>query len=134
MDKAFCGRLIRPFPTSPVSKSSLFLSLRVCRRSSLLTRERGRGWARSHIIRPRENLALYLSFKTLWIAPKEKRRKGVGHVVFVLLDSKGDWLIRLWCAQSKLYPPPVGHARLRSHFIIPPSSFHQRFTYRASKW
>ncbi len=30
--------------------------------------------------------------------------RGVGHVVFVLLNSKGAWLIRMWCAQSKLYP------------------------------
>jgi hypothetical protein len=48
-----------PFPPlPPVSKLSLFLSLTVCRRSSLLTGEGGRGWAWSRIIWPHESLAL----------------------------------------------------------------------------
>jgi hypothetical protein len=53
-----------PPPFSPVSKLSLlFLSLPVCRRSSLLTDEGdGEGvGARSQIIRPRESLGLYKS-------------------------------------------------------------------------
>ncbi len=51
---------------SPVSKSSLFLSLPVCRRSSLLTGEvRGDGVG-SKIIRRRENLVLYILFNTIW--------------------------------------------------------------------
>jgi hypothetical protein len=43
----------------------LFVSVSVCRRSSLLTGE-GRG-AWSRIIRPPESLALYKTFNTLWV-------------------------------------------------------------------
>jgi hypothetical protein len=50
--------LAHPLPPSPVSKLTLFLRLPVCRPSSLLTGEGGRGWERSQIIRPRESLAL----------------------------------------------------------------------------
>ncbi len=50
-------------PPSPVSKVTLFLSLSVCRRSSLLTEEGGGGWSR--IIRPQESLALHKTFNTL---------------------------------------------------------------------
>jgi hypothetical protein len=57
----------QPFPSSPVSKLSLFLSLPVCRRSSLLTGDGGRGQALSRIIGQQESLALYKSFKTLWL-------------------------------------------------------------------
>jgi hypothetical protein len=39
---------IPPFPPSPVSKLSLFLSLPVCRRSNLLTRKGGGGGAKSY--------------------------------------------------------------------------------------
>jgi hypothetical protein len=64
------GCMIRllPLPPSSVIKLALFLSLLVCRRSSLLTGEGGGGrWSgRSQIIRPRECLALYKSFNTFW--------------------------------------------------------------------
>ncbi len=40
-------RLLPHPPPSPISKVSLFLSLPVCLRSSLLTEEGGKGWARS---------------------------------------------------------------------------------------
>jgi hypothetical protein len=50
---------------SPVSNLSLFLSLPVCRRSSLL-KGMGSGWARSQIIRLRHSLALYESFTDFW--------------------------------------------------------------------
>ncbi len=50
---------------SPVSKLPLFLSLPMCRRSSLLTEE-GRGWMWRRIIQPQESLALYKSFYNLW--------------------------------------------------------------------
>ncbi len=65
-DQAFSPSydLAPPSPT-PVSKLSLFLSLPVCRRSSLLTGEGGRGWERSQIIRRRESLVIYKSFNTL---------------------------------------------------------------------
>ncbi len=54
------------FP-SPDFKLSLFLSLPVYPRSSLLTWE-GRGWVRRiRIIRLRESLTLYKSFDTLWV-------------------------------------------------------------------
>jgi hypothetical protein len=54
-------------PPSPVSKLSLFISLPVCRWSSLLTGKGvGRWWGRSQIIRPRESLVLYKSFCTPW--------------------------------------------------------------------
>ncbi len=64
-DEPYCDCIVgsppTPFPPpSHVSKLSLFLSLHVCRWSSLLTGERG-----GHIIRPRESLALYSSFSTL---------------------------------------------------------------------
>jgi hypothetical protein len=49
-------------PPSPVRRLSLFLSLPVCRLSSLLTGEEGSGWARSQIIWPRESLALFRSY------------------------------------------------------------------------
>ncbi len=63
--------MIRPLahslpPPSPVSKLFLFLNLPVCRRSSLLTGG-GRGWARSQIMWPRESLALFKLFNTLWL-------------------------------------------------------------------
>ncbi len=61
-----------PTPSPPsVSKLSLFLIFIVCRRSSLLTGEAGRGrvWARNQIIRPGESLALYKSFNTLLSHP-----------------------------------------------------------------
>jgi hypothetical protein len=47
MPKLSCGRkiwlLVDPLPPSPVNKLSLFLSLPVCRCTSLLTGERGEG-------------------------------------------------------------------------------------------
>ncbi len=58
--------LPRPFPPSSVRKLSLFLSLGVCRPSSLLTGEGGNGLGRSKIIRPRDSLVLNKSFSTLW--------------------------------------------------------------------
>ncbi len=58
-----CNRMIRllahPLPPSPISNLSLFLSLPVCRWSSLLAGEEGRGRARSRTIQPRKSLALY---------------------------------------------------------------------------
>jgi hypothetical protein len=55
-----------PLPPSPpsVRKLPLFLSLPVCRQSSL--RRVGRGWGRSQIIRRRESLVLYKLFNPLW--------------------------------------------------------------------
>jgi hypothetical protein len=52
-----------PLTLSPVSRLSLFLSLPVCRRSSLLTGGGG-AWGR----RQRESLVLYISFNTLCCA------------------------------------------------------------------
>ncbi len=52
---------------SPVSNLSFFLSLPVCRRSSLLRGQGGgRGWAWSRITWPHKSLALYISFNTVW--------------------------------------------------------------------
>jgi hypothetical protein len=49
----------------PVRNLRIFLSLPVCRRSSLLTEEKGRrGWGRSQVTRRRESLALCKSFNT----------------------------------------------------------------------
>jgi hypothetical protein len=67
----YCGRMIRllahPLPPSPPArKLSLFLSLPLCSRTSLLAGEAGRGRARSQSIRPQENLALSKSFNTLY--------------------------------------------------------------------
>jgi hypothetical protein len=65
--------LAHPFlPPSPVSRLSLFLSLPVCRRSSLLTGE-GKGVSEEQIIL-RESLALQLSFNSLccWLWRREK--------------------------------------------------------------
>jgi hypothetical protein len=45
---------------------SLFLSLPVCRRSSLYWWEREKGCAQSLVIRPQGSLVLYKSFNTLW--------------------------------------------------------------------
>jgi hypothetical protein len=64
-DQAFSRMILflpHPLPPHSVSKFSLFLCLLVCRRPSLLT---WKGWGRIHIIRRRENLVLYKSFKTL---------------------------------------------------------------------
>jgi hypothetical protein len=55
--------LLSPPPLfSPVS---LFLSLPVCRRSSLLMGDGGWGWGRTQILRRRQSLVLYKSFNTL---------------------------------------------------------------------
>jgi hypothetical protein len=55
-----------PFPPSTDSIFSLFLSLSVCLRSSLLTEEgRGGRWG-TKSFRTRESLTLYKSFNTLW--------------------------------------------------------------------
>ncbi len=62
------GSLPTPSSQLSLSKLSLFLSLPVCRRSSLLTGG-GRGWGRSQIIWPQESLALYKSFNTLCLRP-----------------------------------------------------------------
>ncbi len=51
-----------------LSKLSLFLSLPLCRRSSLLMR-RGKGWERNQIIWPGESLALCKSFNILCSTP-----------------------------------------------------------------
>jgi hypothetical protein len=58
-----------PSSSSPLSKLSLFISLPVRRRSSLLAGEGGREWASSQIIRPWESLALYKLFNTLYGPP-----------------------------------------------------------------
>ncbi len=64
------GSSPNPFPPSTVSKLSLFLSLSVCCRPSLLREWGGwRGEARSQIVRPRESLDLYKEFYTLWCVP-----------------------------------------------------------------
>jgi hypothetical protein len=64
-----CSSPIR-FPPSSVSKLPFFLRLPVGRHSSLLPGLGGpRGWARSQIIRQRESLAIYISFKTLYCNP-----------------------------------------------------------------
>jgi len=55
-----------PFPPSTDSIFSLFLSLPVCRRSSLLTEEGGGGRWGTKSFRTRESLTLYKSFNTLW--------------------------------------------------------------------
>jgi hypothetical protein len=56
-------------PPLPVSKLSLFLSLPMCRRSSL----RVRGWGRSQFIRQgRESLVLCKSFNTLCLCINHK--------------------------------------------------------------
>jgi hypothetical protein len=57
----------QPSPTLPFSKLSLFLSLPVSRRPSLLTGVGRMGRARSQILRPRESLALYKSVNTFWV-------------------------------------------------------------------
>ncbi len=74
-----CGRMIRfiahPLPPSPVSNMSLFLSLPVCRLSSLLTEEGGgTGWARSQrqVIWPRRTLAIYFMQYSLGSPQTEK--------------------------------------------------------------
>jgi hypothetical protein len=46
------GSSLNPSPPFPVTKLSLFLSLPVCRRLSLLTGVGRRGWGRSQIIQP----------------------------------------------------------------------------------
>ncbi len=52
-------------PPSPISKLTLFLSLPVCRQTSLLVmRGVRRGWGRSQIIQPWDSLVLYKSFST----------------------------------------------------------------------
>jgi hypothetical protein len=63
-----CGRMIplhaHPLTPSTVSKLALFLSHPICRRSSLLAGKGGRGRVESN--RPKESLALYKWFNTLW--------------------------------------------------------------------
>ncbi len=63
-----------PFLPHSLSKLSLFLSLPVSP-AWLLMEERGRGWARSQIIRLRESLALYNSLNTLWYWLRPNRVK-----------------------------------------------------------
>ncbi len=73
--QVFLRRLIRPFPTSPVSKLSLFFSLSVFRRSRLWW-EKGGGSGRGAVPYDHEtakSLALYKSFNTLWLELKENR-------------------------------------------------------------
>ncbi len=54
-----------PFtPPLPSVRLSLFRSLPVCRRPSLLTREGDKGWPKSQIIRPRESMVLCALFNT----------------------------------------------------------------------
>ncbi len=75
-----CGRMIRLLahpllpPLPSCCRLSLFLTLPVCRRSSLPTGEGGRVWARNQIVRPRESMALHKSFNTLfcWLLRREK--------------------------------------------------------------
>jgi hypothetical protein len=68
-----------PFPPS-VSMMSLFL-IAHCRRSSLLTEEGSRGWARSQIIRPRElwpsiNHSILTGRNAIW---GEQEQKSTGY-------------------------------------------------------
>jgi hypothetical protein len=62
-----------PPPTPSLVSMFLFLSFRVCRRPSLLTGEGWRGWRRSQIIRRRENLVFYKSFKTEYVDRYKKK-------------------------------------------------------------
>ncbi len=79
------------FSPSPVTSLSLFLSLPVCHRPSLMTWEGKRRWARSQIIRPRESLALYKSF-ILSACPRVKCRI-LGHE-FLYLVVLADFLLK----------------------------------------
>ncbi len=63
-DQVSCCRLIWLRPPPSVSKLSLFLSLPVCCRSSIL-RERGEGVGMEPNHTTQESLVLYKSFKTL---------------------------------------------------------------------
>ncbi len=57
-----------PLLPSPFSNLSLFLSLPSVSPIELTDGKVGRGWARSQIKPPRESLALYKSFNSLWVA------------------------------------------------------------------
>ncbi len=88
------------FGSSPVIKMSLFLSLPVCRRSSL-RRERGwKGLERSQIIRRRESLVIYKSFNTLPLS--------INHFLFPW--ERFEWFIEDQAFSSSYdfgsYPPP----------------------------
>jgi hypothetical protein len=96
-DQAFLRFHARPPPPLPVSKLYLFISLSVCRRSSLLTGggggwKRGRAWSR--IIRAQESLGFYKSFNPL--CPK-----GMFHFHFWIIPVK--WIIRWWWVIVILY-------------------------------
>ncbi len=74
MARLYRGRIIwllaQPIPPSPVSKLDRRHTCgRLRKRDNLLTREGGREWAKSQIIRPQESLILYMykSFNTLCI-------------------------------------------------------------------
>ncbi len=56
-----------PTPFRLLSQQATYSTRRLRKRDNLLTVERGRGRARSRIIRPKESLVLYKSFNTPWV-------------------------------------------------------------------
>jgi hypothetical protein len=80
------GSSLTPSPPA-VSKLSLFLSLPVCRRLSIITGEGGGRWGRSQIIRRRESLVLHKSFNTLYIEQRQ-RYFAKFFILFLVLKEK----------------------------------------------
>ncbi len=78
------------FGSSPTS--SLVNKLHRRHRKTICLREKGKGWARSRIIRPQESLVLYKPLKTLWY---------VSVVLCVFLEARRALL--LWYVIKKLF-------------------------------
>jgi hypothetical protein len=89
--KLSCGRMIRlhahPLPPFPVSNFSVFLSLPVCRRSSLLTREGG-GDGRGAKSYGREKAWSSINHSVLSVT---RWKGGVGYTLFEFRFRRKNW-------------------------------------------
>jgi hypothetical protein len=70
-----------PSPLTSVSFLFSFLLLPVCRGSSLLMGEGGKGWGKSQIIQRCESLAFYKSLNTLWVDSNHATEKSLPSVL-----------------------------------------------------
>ncbi len=121
-DQAFLPSYDLPPPfTHPSRQLVASLSQSSCVAVRAYGRERGRGWARSQIIRPQESLVLYKSFNDLCCTPnshtaKEDTQILLSHVMDICVYNVGIYL--KWFCFDFLKKETNGKLKSLNLFII----------------